>query len=177
MCQKCLCFIQDYLEYPSHKHTTSSSKKISILTRTIAFEIHRMLQKFTSHHNMVKRVKREYVNLVDKKIHTPSKPLELHLWDVVLNYYKFTNASSQKGNELDQTLQLITVELVEAGFFRTQTDASLWILEKYFFFMEVLKEIHTEHSGLKEVDPDTLVFKKTEKLTDAEIESWGNLYD
>jgi hypothetical protein len=126
---------------------------------------------------MVKRVKREYLNLVEKKIHTPSKPLELHLWDVSLNYYKYTSPSYKREQELDQTMKLVTIELVEHGFFRTQKDASLWFLEKYFFFLEGLKEIHDEHSGLKEVDLNTLVFKKNERITEEEIESWGNLYD
>jgi len=177
MCQKCLFFIQDYLEYPSHNHKLSSCKNLSILTRTIAFEMYRLLQNFKSHHNMVKRVKEGYLNLVEKNIHKPSKPLELHLWDVVLNYYKYTYPSNSKQTELDQTIQLITIELVEANFFRTQADATLWILEKYFFLMEVLKEIHDQHSGIKDVDLNTIVFKKNEKITDEEIESWGNLYD
>ena len=177
MCQKCLSFIQDYLEYPSHNYKLSSSKNLLILRRTIAFEIHRLLQNYKSHHNMVKRVKDGYLNLVDKKIHTPSKPLELHLWDVVLNYYKYTYPSSSKQKELDQTIQLITIELVEFGIFRTQADATLWILEKYFFLMEVLKDLHDEHSGNRQVDLNTIVFKKSEKITDEEIESWGNLYD
>jgi hypothetical protein len=177
MCHKCICFIQDFLEYPSHTYKLSSSKKLSSLTRTIAHEIHRLLISFNSHHNMVKRVKREYLNLVEKNIHTPCKPLELHLWNVALNYYKYTYPSYKREQELDQTVQLITVELVESGCFRSQKDASLWLLEKYFFLLECLKEIHDEHSGVKPADLTTLVFNKHEKITDEEIESWGNLYD
>jgi hypothetical protein len=177
MCKKCLIFIQDYLEYPSQTYKPSSSKNLPILSRTIACEIHRLLTTISHHHNMVKRVKREYLNLVDKNIHVPSKPLEIHLWDVSLNYYKYMYPSKEKLHELDQTIQIVSVELVEKGIFRTQKEATSWCLEKYFFFLEVLKEIHDEHSGIKEVDLNTLVFNKNEKITEAEIDSWGNLYD
>jgi hypothetical protein len=125
---------------------------------------------------MVKRVKGEYLNLVQKNAHVPTKPLEMHLWDVALNYYKYVYPNKEKQKELQTTIDLITIELVEQGVFRHQA-AKLWCLEKYFFFVEILKEIHEEHSGLKEKDLNILLFNKSEKVTEAEIESWGNLYD
>jgi hypothetical protein len=175
MCQKCLAFIQDYLEFPT-SHKPHSSKKLSFLTRKIANELYRVLIKINHHHNMVKRVKGEYLNLVEKKIHVPTKPLELHLWEVALNYYNYMYTNKEKQKDLQSTVDLIVIELIEHGVFR-QDAAKRWCLEKYFFILEHLKEIHDEHSGLKEADLNTIVFTKQEKISDAEIESWGNLYD
>ncbi len=132
---------------------------------------------------MVKRVKTEYLNLVEKKIHTPSKPLEIHLFDVALNYYNFSGSANHKKKELHSTVDLICMTLIDEGLFRVQRTqdpllfAKLWFLEKYFYCMEHLKEIHEEHSGKKSVDLNTIVFTNTERITDQEIESWGNLYD
>lgn len=176
MCQKCICFIQDYLEYPSQSWKSSSSKNFPILTRTIAYEIYRLLTKVNHHHNMVKRVKGEYVNLVAKKIHIPSKPVEMHLWEVAVNYYSYMYANKEKQKDLQTTIDLICMEVVDQGMVR-EKKAKGWCLEKYFFLLENLKEIHDEHSGLKEIDLNTLVFVKSEKVTDDEIELWGDLYD
>jgi len=39
-------------------------------------------------------------------------------------------------------------------------------------FLEQLKEIHDEHSK----ETNTLVFLKTERISDEEIDSWNDLY-
>jgi hypothetical protein len=132
---------------------------------------------------MVLRVKREYLNLVEKKLHSPAKPLELHLYDVTLNYYKYVGCSVLKQKEFEQTIDLICFELLSQGVFKPKKSENpllapkLWILEKYFFLLEHLKEIHDEHSGKKSVDLNTLVFQKNERISDQEIDSWGDLYN
>lgn len=182
VCQQCLRFIQDYLEFPS-KTNPSSSKKLSLHTRTIAHEIYRILHTQNSHHNMVKRVKREYLNLVEKKIHTPAKPLELHLFDVSLNYYNYVLLSNQKKKELDQTIQIICQSIIDYGIVKYHKskdptlNAKLWFLEKYFFFLEFLNDIHYEHSEKKPLTMESLVFQKNERITDEEIETWDELYN
>lgn len=181
VCQQCLCFLQDYLEFPC-KIAPCSSKRLSSLTRTIANELYRILTTVNSHHNMVNRVKREYVNLVEKKVHIPAKPLELHLFDVALQYYTYMYPSKEKKLELDQTVQLISLALLDHSIVKYHKssdptlNAKLWTLEKYFFCIEHLKDIHDEHSGKKSIDNETLIFTKSEKVTDEEIQSWDDLY-
>lgn len=182
ICQQCICFLQDFLEFPC-KSSQSSSEKIFILKRTLANEIYRILTTINNHHNMVKRVKREYLNLVEKKIHIPAKPLELHLFDVALNYYTYFNGSNIKRKEFDQTVQMICIELVEHGVLKCNRSldpllsAKLWFLEKYFYCLEHLKDIHDEHSGKKSNDSDTLIFKQSERISDEEIKTWDELYN
>jgi len=181
-CPLCLCFLQDTLEVNLlSKHL--SSEKLLPLTRMIASELHRLLTTIQGHHNMVQRVKREYLNLVEKKIHIPAKPLEFHLFDVSLNYYNYIGCNAVQKKELEQTIQMICYELLGSGVFKCPkgNDPLLapkqWILQNYFMFLEQLKEIHDEHSGKKSVDLNTLVFLKTERISDEEIDSWNDLYD
>ena len=181
-CPLCLCFLQDTLE-SNNLSTNLSCKKLHSLSGKIAGELHRLLTTIQNHHNMVLRVKKEYLNLVEKKIHTPAKSLEMHLYDVSANYYKWVDVNKQKGWEFEQTIQLLCYELLSNGVFKLSraTDPLLppkqWLLEKYFFFLEHLKDIHIEHSKKNLLDVDSLVFLKTERISDSEIESWGNLYD
>ena len=148
----------------------------------IAHELHRLLTTVQGHHNMVQRVKREYVNLVEKKLHTPAKPLELHLFDVSLNYYTYVSCNSLHKKEIEQTIQMLCYELLSSGVFKCSKgiDPLLapkqWILHNYFMFLELLKEIHDEHSGKKSLDTETLVFHNTERISDEEIDSWNDLY-
>lgn len=181
-CQLCLCFLQDTLEVnPLSK--SLSSEKLLPLTRTIAYELYRLLTTIHGHHNMVQRVKREYLNLVEKKMHTPVKPLEIHLYDVSLNYYKYVACNPLKKKEFEETILMICYELLSSGVFKSsKPDDPLlapkqWILQKYFMFLEHLKEIHDEHSGNKPADVNTLVFLKTDRVTDEEIDSWNGLYN
>ena len=180
-CPLCIHFVHDTLE--SHNtFTNHSCEKLQPLTRTIAFELVRLLTTISEHHNMVLRVKREYCNLVEKKIHTPAKSLELHLFDVSLNYYKWSVCNESKQKEMDQTIQLICHELLCQGVFKCvkSKDPLLapkeWILQKYFFLLEHLKAIHEEHSGNTKLDLDTLVFKASERISEEEIASWNDLY-
>jgi hypothetical protein len=132
---------------------------------------------------MVGRVKREYLILVEKKIHTPTKPLHLHLFDASLNYYNYIECNKSKQNELKDTIELICIELLSNGVFKCKQstdplgEARSWILEKYFFFLEHLKEIHDEHSEKIPIDTNSLVFQKNERISDEEINSWDTLYD
>ncbi len=181
-CSLCLCFLQDFIEFQPTS-SNLSCEKLQRLSRTIACELHKLLTTIHGHHNMVLRVKREYLNLVEKKIHTPIKPLELHLYDVSLNYYKYVACNLSKQKELEQTIELICTELLSEGLFKCAKQGDLyeapkrWLLDKYFFFLEHLKSIHDEHTGKKSAEFDTLVFKKNERISEEEIESWGNLYD
>lgn len=181
-CHLCIRYLQDFIE--SHNSFNSrSSYKLQPLTRTIAFELHRLLTTIREHHNMVLRVKREYLNLVEKKLHTPAKSIELHLYDVSLNYYKWCSCNRLKEKEFEQTIQMICYELLSSGVFKcSRTKDPLlapkeWLLQKYFFLLEHMKDIHDEHLGKKSLDVDTLIFQKHERISDQEIESWGNLYD
>jgi predicted nucleic-acid-binding Zn-ribbon protein len=163
-----------------------SSEKLQPLTRTIAHELYRLLTTIHTHHNMVHRVKCEYLNLVEKKVHTPTKSLELHLFDVSLNYYKYIACNLLKQKELEDTIELICYELLSSGVFKRSKTKSKsksndpllapkqWILQKYFMFIEHLKEIHNEHSESQDVN--TLVFLKTDRISDEEIASWNDLY-
>jgi hypothetical protein len=146
-----------------------SSKRLSPLTRTITYELLRLLTKIQGHHNMVGRVKKEYLNLVEKKIHTPAKPLELHLFDVSLNYYNDVGFNKSKQKDLEQTIEIICTELLSNGVFKAHETSKCWILEKYFFCLEYLSEIHDEHSG-------KIPTIKKEVISEEEIESWGDLY-
>jgi hypothetical protein len=180
-CPLCFQFVQDFLEYNSSS-TNLSYKRLSPLTRTIANELLRILRTIQGHHNMVERVKREYLTLVEKKIHTPAKPLHLHLFDVSLNYYNYIACNKSKQNELKDTIELICIELLSNGVFKCKQssdplgEAKSWILEKYFFVLEHLKEIHDEHSGIIPISTNTLVFQKHERISDEEIDSWDDLY-
>lgn len=180
-CPLCIRFVHDTLE--SHNtFANHSCEKLQLLTRTIAFELIRLLTTIHHHHNMVLRVKREYLNLVEKKIHTPAKPLELHLYDVSVNYYKWCIQNESKQKEFEQTIQLICYELLSNGVFKCSKskDPLLapkeWLLQKYFFLVEHLKSIHTEHSRKNTLDLDTLVFQRSEKISEEEIASWNDLY-
>lgn len=179
-CNLCLCFLQDFLE--AHNPSTLSCERLHPITRTIANELLRLYTTINSHHNMVARVKREYLNLVEKKLHTPAKPLSLHLYDVSLNYYNYVACNIAKRKEFDQTIQMICIELLSHGVFKSKQsqdpllDAKCWILDKYFFLLEHLKEIHDEHSGKKTLDVDTLVFQKDERVSQQEIDTWDDLY-
>lgn len=185
-CTHCLRFVHDYLEW-NPISSPLSSKRLSPLTNTIASELLRILTKIRGHHNIVKRVKDEYLNLVSKKLHVPTKPLDLHLFDVSLNYYKYMGSNIEKHRELEQTIEMISIELLNHGVFQwikkesdekdLMYEAKCWILEKYFFFVHNLKEIHDEHSGNHPIDTNTLIFEKHEKVSDEEIISWNNLYD
>lgn len=180
-CELCLCFLQDTLEVNPMSNSLSS-EKLQPLIRTIAHELHRLLTTIHSHHNMVQRVKHEYLNLVEKKLHTPAKSLELHLFDVSLNYYKYIACNLLKQKELEDTIELICYELLSSGVFKRSkpkiNDPLLapkqWILQKYFMFIDHLREIHNEHSGSP--DANTLVFLKTDRISDEEIDSWNDLY-
>lgn len=179
-CQQCLRLIQDFLEFPSS--TPISFKNLQPLTRTIANEIYRLLMRYNSHHNMYKRVKREYINLVEKKIHTPAKPMNLHLLDVSLNYYNYVLASKEKKRDFEQTILTICMELVQHGIvkYHKSSDplltAKLWFLEKYFYCLEHLKDIHDEHSG-KVLYSDTVLVPKVTQITEEEVESFNDLYN
>ena len=180
-CNLCLCFLQDFLE--AHNPSTLSCDKLRPITRMIANELHRLFTMINSHHNMVARVKREYLSLVEKKVHIPAKPLQLHLYDVALNYYSYIACNSQKRKEFEQTIELICIELLCHGVFKWKRshqdpllDAKCWILNKYFFLLDHLKSIHDEHCGRKSLDVDILIFKKQERISDEEIDSWNDLY-
>lgn len=180
-CNLCFQFVQDFLEYNASS-TNLSAKRLSPITRTISYELLRILRTIQGHHNMVGRVKREYLNLVEKKIHTPTKPLQLHLFDVSLNYYSHVACNKSKQCELKDTIDLICIELLSNGVFKCKQskdpllEAKTWLLEKYFFFLEHLKEIHDEHSGNIPIATNTLVFQKNERISDEEIDSWDDLY-
>jgi hypothetical protein len=175
-CQLCLCFLQDTLEVNS----SLSSEKLLPLRRMIVHELYRLVTQVQGHHSMILRIKREYLAMVEKKIHTPAKSLELYLFDAALNYYKYIDCNALKKKELEDTIQFICYELLSAGVckYSKSTDplleAKQLILKDYFMVLEHLKEIHTEHSGSQ--DANTIVFLQTERISEEEIDSWNNLY-
>lgn len=186
-CNHCLAYVEDILWFPSQFQSKISPTLLKKHKRNLACEIESLLSRVRNHHYMVRRVKTEYLALVKNKLHTPAKPLEIHLFDVAVHYYDYCYPNKEKQTELKKTIEYLCLELVSLGIVRCKRNedpllaSKLWFLDKYFHFVEHLESIHSEHSKLS-VPHDLRPYylnkgiQIMEVIPEEEIRTWDDLY-
>ena len=178
ICQRCMIYMYDTFQHPlPHTHPLRSrinDSRVRENLHELTVRMKDLLLCTQNHFHFTKTLLNSY-RFNAKKYNVTNDDLENDLYRAILTWYLQVSLNKQKHALFKSTVEDLCIWAIEKGFLKLKRKENpipvlrQWILIYYFAFLEHLSEIHSDHT---QKTPPSLESKISEK----EIEDWGDLY-